>query len=232
MLINVVRFQVDFMSGDANGAMYQYYKSQSIPSIMESSLSVCLRRLHTARNRALMCTTSRDYVSFDYQAISSNSCLDLDAMDMTASEIEAAKADRSVIPPFSHNIDCVVFTAFSWCHVEKGQQYYNTYWSVNDYDSRVHDPIRTPQDFDLNVKEIFFGLDNQAMWLAHSDTDWHSPLIVAIRGRPTKNLVFYVDKEANNQWYRGRAYGRNNYSSSSSSSSHQWDSWSWSDWQS
>ena len=51
--MDVARYQVDYLGGDANAAMYRYYVGQPVPSIATSSLKVMLNTFVGAVNTVI-----------------------------------------------------------------------------------------------------------------------------------------------------------------------------------
>ena len=78
-------------------------------------------------------------------------------------------------------------------------------------------------DFNTSVKEAYFSLDNKALWLKYTDTDWHSPLAIVFRAIATKNKKAFYKSEGYSVG-RGRSSGSQSWNQSSS----WWEEPSWS----
>ena len=181
LFIDAARYQVDFMGGDANGAMYKYFKSQKCPSILKSSFSVMLRTYIKAMN---ICIDDPKKM-IHAQMVSSNSA-------DTLREIEKLCNDNQDPNPWETmgneniTIDCIVGVVFSWGHSpslaawreEKGEDLFRETNSSN---------LGYPE-WSVKVSEYLMMLDNHHLWLRKMDKDWHTPLLLRIRTIPTRNI--------------------------------------------
>ena len=183
LLLDVARYQVDFLGGDANGAIYKYFPSQSIPSIRLSSFSVMLQTLIAAVNSLMQNPAHKIHADL----VTSNpqeNLLRLQTVFATLPNEEAWK----VVEAEDLGPDCVLGVTISWGHSppltvwreEKGRELL----------SAQVDQVLGFSEFSVKAAEYPLLLTNRHLWLntaGKGDCGWHSPLIIRVRVAPDQN---------------------------------------------
>ena len=224
MFLDVARFQVDYLGGDANGSIYRYFKHQPVYSIGQSSFAVMLRTMVSAVNSVI--TDPKDKVHAGL--ITSNSQQVLDRIKAVYDSHDAQTAWQ-ILEDEGVSCDCIVGVVLSWGHSEPLQK-----WRSEKGTSLLEitqDPILGFPEFDIRVAHYPFLLNNSHMWLntsGNGDTSWHCPLFVRLRPIPDMNKrkrtqEKYEERRLRDQeryYNRGRGRGRSVASSLQEPASH------------
>jgi hypothetical protein len=182
LFLDVARFQVDYVGGDANAAMYRYYRGQRVPCIEKSVFSVMKDTLVAAVNSVL--TNSEHHIHAGMVTSNSQETLSSLVFLFQGDTEEALRDywDQGL------SIDCVIGVVFSWGHSATLQA-----WRQENAREIIPELVRPHlgfPEFDIRVADFPFFLENTHLWLrttGNGDTDWHSPLFVRLRTLETKN---------------------------------------------
>jgi hypothetical protein len=183
LFLDVARYQVDYLGGDANAAIYRYYVGQPVPSIATSSLKVMLNTFVGAVNTVIHEHQHKIHAGL----ITSNSQEDLDLFFKMHEEKTAENAAQELFD-LGISVDCVVGIVISWGHSTPLK-----WWRQSQGPTMFQEldqPIAGYPDFEIRVAEFPFDLENKRLWLITSgngDCDWYTPLFVRLRTIETKN---------------------------------------------
>ena len=231
MFLDIARYQVDLLGGDANGAIYKYFPNQEICSIKQSSFAVMADTFTAAVNS----TIQELHKKIGVQMVTSNSQETLERLALLYNQRPGTDlgADSE-----DYNIDCMVGMLISWGHSDKFRKW-------RDEIPREETFEILEQGFpecEVKVAEYPMSLDNRHLWLnntGHGDHDWHTPLIVRYRFLPEVNvrkgtaaaLERRHEKQRQKLVKKQEQWAKETQQpQSSSSSSWQW-TWSQQDWQ-
>jgi hypothetical protein len=174
MLLDVARYQVDYMGGDANQAIFRFFQNQPSASISDSSFHLYLRRLVKVINENIV----EEKHKVTYSMVTSNSQLQLDEYD--------EKYALSPPPKDDLQMDCMVGVLLGYGH-----------GGLREF--RETKMAGTP-DYNIRVAEFFFNLGNRTLWLGPDDGDWHSPLTLVVRPHEVKNKRKRSDEKMRLRW--------------------------------
>ena len=184
LFLDAARYQVDYIGGDANGAIYKYYNTQDVCSIKNSSFSVMLNTYVAAVNTVIRDPKQKLHA----QLVSSNSA---DTLDRLAHLFNVAKpADAWVaMDDQCLSIDCLVGVVFSWGHSSSLVDWRQEH--AEEIFQRLPDRLLGYPEYVIKVAEYPMMLNNHHLWLntrGGGDKDWHTPLIIRIRTIDKKSL--------------------------------------------
>ena len=183
LFLDAARYQVDYIGGDANGAIYKYFNGQKVSSIKNSSFDVMLRTYVAAVNTVIQNPEHKLHA----QLVTSNSADTLNRLEdlfnnKRPDNAWAAMDDQCL------NIDCLVGVIFSWGH-SRSLAKWRTEHAQERFEALPDKLLGYPEWF-IKVAEYPMMLDNHHLWLntrGGGDKDWHTPLLIRIRTLPTKN---------------------------------------------
>jgi hypothetical protein len=183
LFLDVARYQVDILGGDANGAMYRYFPQQPIPSIAQSSFVVMLKTLIAAINSCVQDPRHKVHADF----ISSNAQDKLDRFQKLFTE-KSPEVAWKIIEEDDGGIDCVVGVTISWGHSATATRWRESVDTT--LLTALADPLLGYSEFVAKVAEFPLLLTNRHLWLntaGNGDCSWHSPLIVRLRLQEDQN---------------------------------------------
>ena len=242
MFLDAARYQVDFMGGDANAAIYRYFKRQPIMNIAKSSFSIMLNTMVHSINQVIQNPEQKVHAGL----VTSNSWEFFERYSSIVNNHTSEEAHR-LLNAEDLSIDCVVGVVLSWGHSnplmrwreEKGANIVN----------RLADPTFGYPDFFVQVAEYPLLLQRKHLWLStrgRGDESWHSPLFIRLRTmedrskrkRSTEGYDRRLQRDED-RWRQRRddEHGRGSAPSSSSRAAPQtwtrrWDNWEWGTWSS
>ena len=111
MFLDAARYQVDFMGGDANSAIYRYFKKQSVMSIAKSSFSIMLQTLVHSINQVIQDPAQKVHAG----VVTSNSWEFFEKYSNIVNNHSSEEAYR-LLNAEDLSIDCVVGVVLSWGH--------------------------------------------------------------------------------------------------------------------
>ena len=111
LFLEVARYQVDYLGGDANAAVYRYYNNQQVPSIATSSLKVMLNTFVGAVNTVIHDPQHKIHAGL----ITSNSQESLDLFTKTYEEKTSERATQELYD-LGMSIDTVIGIVVSSGH--------------------------------------------------------------------------------------------------------------------
>ena len=183
LFLDAARYQVDYIGGDANGAIYKYFRNQPVSSIRNSSFDVMLRTYVAAVNTRIQNPEHKLHA----QLVTSNSADTLSILGKLFNDKRPADP-WSAMEDECLNIDCLVGVIFSWGH-SRSLAKWRAEHAKALFDELPDKLLGYPEWF-VKVAEYPMMLDNHHLWLntrGGGDKDWHTPLLIRIRTLPTKN---------------------------------------------
>jgi hypothetical protein len=195
MFLDAIRYEVDFMGGDSNAAIYRYFTNQTVASVEVSSFHHVLDHFVKVFNTLAMETRPADaeYLKLGFQVITSNTEQML-RYQMDYDEARGTPAFEAF--PDEPEFDVVTFVALNWGHDYQSYQERfrtpdkrNNRWRRGDPKSTglLHE-LPHEIDFEIKTTEYLLNFNNELLWLKPEDTDWHRPLMVSVRPWCTKNM--------------------------------------------
>ena len=226
MFADCVRYQVDFVGGDANAASYRWKSTQYVHTPTASSFNIMAARSAIAANRAMSPSgptiagdTERPKGIIGIQMVTSNTSnelLNLERVYSTGTEQEKNDA----------GYDCIVLVAYSWGHTRKDKQ---ELWDFDDKPPQEKERILREREesraaivaetlarpgvgsctWHIYVQQYAMMLTNRHVWLSETDGDWHRPLLAFIRHKDDKNRrtrsAKATARRQQRPWYRSPA---------------------------
>lgn len=174
MMMDIVRYQVDIVAGDANKASYVCKKNQPIPSQLTSSFNIMMK----ATADFMQGFVGWPY-SMGYQMVSSNTQEKLAALDEHFSKEERDWNDQP-------DIDCILASILSWGHSHSAQ----AFRQLDEAEAAKAAPnagISLNREWRITVSEFPMHLSNEHLWLGQNDKDWHTPLNLIIHPADIRN---------------------------------------------
>ena len=186
MMVDIARYQVDMVTGDANASMYRAFKNQTTPSIAESSL----HKMMTAMGRFINYWAPGWPNYVDIQMVSSNSSEHLDKIKAYYSTQQSQRQGEAP------SVDCIVLYTLSWGHSALIQGYRRDFGYVTHPDTqfrvklseeeiqaRIAEHLRGDggHDYQMSVTNYYMLFTNDFLLLGASDADWHTPLQTMIK---------------------------------------------------
>jgi hypothetical protein len=190
MMVDIARYQVDIVAGDANTASYTLKKKQAEPSFYDSSFNTMMRGLESFMQHSQPGWPQ----TMGYRIVSSNAQENLEALDS-----HFAKPDRDW--NLQPNIDCVVACILSWGHGYSAQ----VFRQLNETDAlnTVSTKSLTMNDeWSIVVSEYAMYLENRHLWLGEKDADWHVPLNIIIKPADVGNQRKRTEQKRWERWQR------------------------------
>jgi hypothetical protein len=236
MMMDIVRYQVDIVTGDANASVYKGKKIQPTYSIRGSSFVVMLEAMVRYVN-----THGDGWPnSLAYQLVTSNTQARLRDLENYFKQPLATRRWED-----QPDVDCVVAAVMSWGHHQEArrerQQSSDATASEAVEGFRSQARIGEYYDWILDVSEFTMNLTNRHLWLGADDHDWHTPLHVIIRPRQTANLrkrSAAAKERRHASWKagpshpggRGTPYTPGSSSSSTPKAPAAWQTWTADEW--
>ena len=183
MLLDVARYQVDFLGGDANAAMYKYFGHQPVPNVRQSAFIVMLNTLIAAVNSVLTAPEHKVHADF----VSSNAQEKLMRIQ-TLFEQETSTKAWEIIQKEDLSPDCVVGVILSWGHSQPVMKWRDEQ-GAKQYSALAVKALGYTEFF-VKTAEFPLMLTNKHLWLStegNGDCSWHCPLFIRLRLLPDKN---------------------------------------------
>ena len=182
MFLDIGRFQVDYVGGDANQGLYKWFKRQQVISIRQSCIGILLRDFVNAYNTI----QSDPMFKIAADLVSSNAQEELESWSGAYEHMENEEVWNMYCNQ-ELQLDCLVGIVFSWGHTPLTQA-----WRQNNLEELFDEetPNLGSSEYHLKVAEYALMLENKFLWLSvqkNGDTDWHSPLFIRLRLHDTKN---------------------------------------------
>ena len=193
VLQQVCHFKVDVIAGDANAALYKYYRSQEYQDLYDSSVAVMPREVQREVN------TGHPFESklhIDYSANNHppqrHAADDLDCWFMAILSWRKPVAPRIMRKLWSYT------TTGQFANLreqtednsrERGVESQLRAAAQRGYpdpeDSQ--DPMVAPPNHEIRQSGRVLELQNRDLWLRPTDMSWHLPILMTIREEPLKN---------------------------------------------